>query len=489
MHIMRPPFLRLFLLVIGIVLTCNNGLADSLPGSVRLALDEAHIPVEHVGVVIWPVERNAPDLAIHAEQAFSPASTMKLVTSIAALGMLGPAWTWHTRILADQAPQQGILSGNLYLQGNGDPGLTDEQLYLLLHQLRQLGLTNIPGSLIIDESAFNIPSSAQPFDDQRWRAYNAAPAATMTNYDSTRVLLQRDASGKISILANHLPPDSRIINQLTSSGQACGDWREDIQTDWDAGQQALTVRGTWSRNCPSPSEFFITEQNPAATLAGAFADIWHDLGGQISQQWHEGSAPSSAIVLSDFSSQPLASLLIPMNKYSNNVMARNIWLTLAGNHPATTQAANDAVKKWLATQGLTLRHLVTENGSGLSRTARISPMDMAKLLVYAAHQPWWPELAGSLPITGVDGTMRKRTLTSAVAGHAHIKTGTLDGVKTLAGYVTLADGHVDAVVFFINDPQANLGQKAQDLFLQSVFQPVSVLDSRQLYESKNQTSQ
>ena len=469
MHSMFRSLACIFLLLTHLILAALPAQADSLPAVVALALRQAGIPAEHAGVVIWPVNQNHPVLSHQAEQPMSPASTMKLVTSVAALGMLGPAHVWQTGMLADNLPVNGRLTGNLYLQGTGDPGLTDERLFLLVRQLRESGLTNIDGDLVIDETAFDIPPQAS-FDDQPWRAYNAAPAATMLDFDSTRISLLRLPAGNIEIQATWLPPGSRIINHLTTSQAQCGDWREAIQTDWDDGQRQLTVSGSWSAACPSPAEFFLTEQQPAALLASAFVSLWRMSGGHISGQWREGSPPKTAVLLQTFPSLPLGQLLVGMNKYSNNIMAKTLWLDLARQQPATTQSAAHAVDLWFDQQKLNLPSLTTDNGSGLSRRARISPFDMAQLLVFASHQPWWPELVASLPIDGMDGTMKKRNQNDAVAGHAHIKTGSLDGVKTMAGYVTLNSGRVMAIVFYINDPRASAGKMAQDALLAWVYQ-------------------
>lgn len=459
---------RIFVLLCSLFLAILPGQADPLPAEVQLALRDAGIPPEHVGVVAWPADQKRPLLAWQARQPMSPASTMKLLTSVVALDMLGPAHVWQTDILADQTPQNGRLTGNLYLRGHGDPGLTDERLFLLVRQLRESGLREIDGDLVIDESAFDLPHSP-PFDDQPWRAYNARPAATMLNFDSTRVTLGRLPSGAIDVQANWLPPGSRIINQLTSNQDNCGDWREAIRTSWDQQQQMLTIAGNWPASCSAPAEFFLTEQQPAALLASAFSSLWLQSGGRIGSSWREGDTPANAILLQEFPSQPLGELLTGMNKYSNNIMAKTLWLDLANQQPATSESAGRTVEQWLQQKHLNLPSLVTDNGSGLSRTSSISPLDMAQLLVFASQQAWWPELAASLPVTGVDGTMKKRTLDDKVAGHAHIKTGSLDGVKTMAGYVTLSNGRVVTVVFDINDPHASAGKAAQDALLEWIY--------------------
>ncbi|MBL8488981.1 MAG: D-alanyl-D-alanine carboxypeptidase, partial [Rhodocyclaceae bacterium] len=168
----------------------------------------------------------------------------------------------------------------------------------------------------------------------------------------------------------------------------------------------------------------------------------------------------------------LADVVRDINKFSNNVMARQLFLTLGANGggPATADRAEAAIKAWLEAKNLRMPELVLENGSGLSRRERMSADSLARLLAAAWKSPVMPEFISSLPLTAVDGTMQRRLKTNAVAGQAHIKTGTLEGVKTMAGYVLDRAGRRQIVVLLVNHPNAAAAQPAQDALLQWVYE-------------------
>jgi D-alanyl-D-alanine carboxypeptidase/D-alanyl-D-alanine-endopeptidase (penicillin-binding protein 4) len=205
-----------------------------------------------------------------------------------------------------------------------------------------------------------------------------------------------------------------------------------------------------------------------------FRKMWHDLGGRFSGKVAEGKTPPDARLIASWESPVLAETIRDMNKFSNNVMARHLLLSLAGaqgdaNAPESAARGADAVKTWLAGRGIDAPELVIDNGSGLSRAERIAPATMGKLLQEAWRSPMMPEFISSMPIAGYDGTMRRRLTDADVAGNAHIKTGTLNEVKTMAGYLVAASGKTYTVVFFINHPNAAAGGAAQDALLQWLY--------------------
>lgn len=452
-----------------LLLLSNIAWADPLPAPVITALQQARIPLEHTGVVVWDTKQPQAWFSLNAQRSFNPASTMKLVTSYAALSILGPAYTWPTAISIDGSLHDGILDGNLYIKGYGDPGLNIERYWLLIHQLRQRDLRQINGELIIDQSFFLSdpinPDSA--FDDHPRRAYNAKPSAVMVNFNSTSINLFLTAN-TVQIKAEPLPIGAQIINQLILTNQPCNEWRDHIHTEWQADTQQLTISGQYSVLCGDKS-FALTLNNPSALVASLFTTLWQNEGGKLQGAWHIGSTPSNAQLFMTYHSPPLVQAVYELNKFSNNVMARNLFLSLDPVGPASTVNSGRIINDWLHQQNLHFPELVLENGAGLSRLERISPDSMAQLLRSAYQSPVYPELASSLPIVAVDGTMKKRGTDNQVANHAHIKTGTLDGVKTMAGYVTTQAGNHVVVVFFINDDRAAFGNAAQDALLEWVY--------------------
>jgi len=171
-------------------------------------------------------------------------------------------------------------------------------------------------------------------------------------------------------------------------------------------------------------------------------------------------------------SPALAQVVRDMNKFSNNVMARQLFLTLGAEgagEPATPEKADRVIREWLAGKGLSVPELILENGSGLSRSERISARNLGLLLLSSFRSPVMPELIASLPLAAVDGTMKKRLSDADVAGQAHIKTGSLTGVRSIAGYVLDAQGRRLVVVSMVNHPNAGNAQAAQDALLAWIY--------------------
>ena len=440
--------------------------AADLPSAVIAALAEARIPLQDVGIVVWDEDQPQPRISINPSRPFNPASTMKLVTSYAALSLLGPAYTWHTLAATDGSLHDGILDGNLYLKGNGDPGLTMERFWMLLHQLRLSGLRQINGDLIIDQSYFQ-PIAAGDFDDQPHRAYNALPAATMVNYNSNAVYLE-PKNNRLRLKAEPLPAGTRVINRIALDNFPCSSWRERIHIEWNADTRELILSGVYPRACGDKT-LSITLGDASELAGDYFTALWRSEGGILKGKIRNGVTPAQAVPALDFPSEPLAVAVYYQDKFSNNVMARNLFLSLSVIIPANPQNAAERVRSWLAQKNLDFPELVLDNGAGLSRLERISPSSMARLLRSAASSPIYAEFATALPIVATDGTMKKRDLNEAVAGHAHIKTGTLDGVKTMAGYVTRPNGQNTVVVFFIDNSNASAGTAAQDALLDWVY--------------------
>jgi D-alanyl-D-alanine carboxypeptidase/D-alanyl-D-alanine-endopeptidase (penicillin-binding protein 4) len=207
----------------------------------------------------------------------------------------------------------------------------------------------------------------------------------------------------------------------------------------------------------------------AALLRG----LWSEVGGALVGHVREGVVPPEAQLFYQHESEPLAEVVRDINKYSNNVMARELFLTLAAesrSQPAATDGAAGVVANFLASENLAMPELVIDNGSGLSRRERISAASMGRLLSAAWNSPIMPEFIASLPVVGLDGTMRHRLNGEQVAGQAHVKTGTLADCRAVAGYVFAASGRRYVVVSFINHPNAGAAQGVQDTLLQWIYQ-------------------
>jgi len=370
------------------------------------------------------------------------------------------------------------------LRGGGDPKLTYDQFDRLLRQIRARGVRDISGDLVLDRSAF-APGEIEPgrFDAQPQRPYNVVPDALLLNFKSIRLSLRPDDGSKmLALTMEPAPANLDLVNQIRltypNSG-VCGDWREKLRADVVARSAVtrLVLTGNYPAVCGEQVWNLAVQEHPQFVL-GVFRQLWAELGGTLSGGVRDGAVPPDALGLSKFDSPSLAEIVRDINKFSNNVMARQLFLTLgleAGHRPAHVEDGAEAIRGWLELKGLQMPELVLENGSGLSRLERISAYNLGRLLQAAWRSPVMPELMSSLPLAAIDGTLKKRLKTSGVAGQAHIKTGSLEGVKSLAGYVLDKNGKRWVVVFLINHHNATAAQPAMDALLQWVWEGATTL--------------
>jgi D-alanyl-D-alanine carboxypeptidase/D-alanyl-D-alanine-endopeptidase (penicillin-binding protein 4) len=261
----------------------------------------------------------------------------------------------------------------------------------------------------------------------------------------------------------------KLDNQLAPQPASnCEKWDDTLHIQ-ARGDSVILLQGGY------PSECGEREQNLSVMphtrfVATVFTALWQEIGGTLKGQTREGVLPATATLFAVHRSEPLSNVIRDINKFSNNVMARQLFLTLGSEEksPATITKSTQTVLTWLANKSLNFPELVLENGAGLSRKERISAHHLGQLLDSAAASPLGAEFVASLPILGVDGSVKKRLKNSAAASHAHLKTGTLEGVKTIAGYVKSKHGTDYTVVFLINHPNARAGQDAQDKLLEWV---------------------
>ncbi|HXF65896.1 MAG TPA: D-alanyl-D-alanine carboxypeptidase/D-alanyl-D-alanine-endopeptidase [Burkholderiales bacterium] len=457
-----------------------DALAQSaaLPAPVARALAAAGIPEAATAIYVHEVGAARPLLALGAERALNPASTIKVLTTYAALELLGPAYTWRTEAYAAGTLREEVLAGDLVLKGSGDPKLTLENFWLLLRSLRARGLREIRGDLVLDRSHFAAEEhDPARFDGDPTRPYNTGPDALLVNFKAVQLAFVPDLEARaVRILAEPRLQEVQIVNNLAlDASGACGDWVGKLKLDASAGPAAarLAFGGTYAAACGERIRNYSVLGH--VTYAGAlFRELWRELGGAFSGTVREGAASPSARLIAAVSSPALAEIVRDINKHSNNVMARQLYLTLgaAGEGPPATGAkAERTLRRWLAAKGLVFPELVLENGSGLSRIERISARSLGQLLLAAFASPVMPELIASLPLVAVDGTMKKRLAGAEVAGQAHIKTGSLAGVRSMAGYVLDAQGRRVAVVLIVNHPNATNAsvQPVQDALLKWVY--------------------
>lgn len=447
----------------------------ALPPPVAQALTAAKIPASAVAVVVQEVGGSRAALSVNATAPMNPASVMKLVTTYAALDLLGPAYRWKTEAWVNGSLRDGVLEGELILKGGGDPKLDLEAFWILLRALRGRGLREIRGDLILDRAFFEA-AAGDPgrFDGDPFRPYNVLPDALLVNYKSLRFLFYPD-NGAVRIHVEPRPPALEVINVLRLTDGSCPEgsaFRNLLKPTFEPERQRAIFAGQYPRSC-GEKDLNVALLAPNDHVAGAMRQLWAETGGTWTGAVREGQAPAGARLFYSHDSPPLAEIVRDTNKFSNNISARHLFLTLgaeAGGPPATTQKAVAAIRGWMAARRITAPELVMENGSGLSRNERISAGNLAALLQAAWGGPVMPEFIASMPIAGVDGTMRRRVKGEGVAGQAHIKTGLLSDVRSMAGYVLDRSGRRQVVVMLVNDANAHQAQPAMDALLRWVYE-------------------
>ena len=450
---------------------------STLPGSVQRALAAAKIPDAGVAVVVQEVGVHHDIVRNNAAAPMNPASVMKLVTTYAALEQLGPAYRWKTEAYATGPLQDGVLEGDLFLKGGGDPKLDLEAFGRLVRALRGKGLREIRGDLVLDRSRFERNGGdAARFDGDPFRPYNVQPDALLVNYKSLRfVFLAEPERAAVRIYADPRPPALEIANALKLAEGACPDgsaFRELLKPTFEPARQRVIFSGQYPASC-GEKDMNVSLLEPNDQVAGVMRQFWSESGGTWNGKARDGPVPPGARLLHTLDSPPLAEIVHDTNKFSNNIMARHLFLTLGAESagpPASAQKSLAAIRGWLAAKKIAAPELVMENGSGLSRIERISAGNLAALLQAAWKSPVMPEFISSLPIAGTDGTMRKRVKGEGVTGQAHIKTGLLSDVRAMAGYVLDRSGHRMVVVMLVNHANAHQAQPAMDALLRWVYE-------------------
>ena len=437
-----------------------------LPSEVEAELVRAKIPRDAVSIVVADAQPTHAAARINHRGSVlvQPASVMKLITTYAALDVLGPAFTWTTPVFIEGTTKDGVLNGSVYLQGQGDPKMVVERVWLLLRRLQGLGIKTIKGDIVIDRSAFEVPEvDPASFDGEPLRPYNAAPDAFLVNYKSVVMTFTPDLRTGLAFV-QYDPPLAGVTmaSSVPLSNTACSDYRGTLKADF-LDPKRIRFLGSYPASC-GERIWPVAYSDPSSYAMRALHGMWLEAGGRLEGVVRLGPVPTGLRANKpsfESTSAPLAEIVRDINKYSNNVMAQQLFLTLGRDtpqRPASFEASRAMLNQWWRTQLGADDVPVLDNGSGLSRSERASANALTRLLQKAYASPVMSELMASLPITGLDGTL-KRSKANAVA---HLKTGSLNGVSAIAGYVDGQNGKRYAVVAIVNHPNAHAARPAFD---------------------------
>jgi len=455
------------LLLFALSLAVSVAAAAPRTGSLEVdsALARAKLPAEAMVALVQEVGATRPRLAWQPDQPVNPASVTKLVTTYAALDLLGPAFTWTTPVWLQGTVANGVLQGDLVIKGTGDPKLVLERIWLLLRRVQQQGVREIRGDIVLDRSGFIVPEqSPADFDGEPLRPYNVRSDALLLNYRSVLLTFTPDPTRGTAQVSADPPLDGVAIDSaLPLAGGPCEDWRGGLKAEF-ADPSSIRFAGPFPAAC-GEKVWPIAYAEPASYNQRALGGMWREMGGRLSGKVRDGAAPSSPPSF-EIVSPTLPEVIRDINKFSNNVMAQQLFLTLglADRGIGTPDTARAAVRQWMFSRlGTASAGAVIDNGSGLSRETRLSARQLGQLLLAAWASPVMPELISSLPVAGIDGTMRR---SASALGRAHLKSGSLRDVASVAGFVLGNSGKRYVVVGIVNHTNASVGRPALDALVQ-----------------------
>lgn len=469
------------------------------PAELLAILQGSGLPADSIGLYVRAIGRRQPLAAVNAETPFVLASTAKIVTSLAAMDLLGPNFRWRTHAYLTGPIVEGRLLGDLMIVGGGDPLLGAHELREWMREMRRQGLEEVLGDILVDRSAFALRDSDHrntppPASD---RPHHVRPDGLIVGEGVVRVSVTGTRSPMAQVTTEPALPPALVDNRVRM-GAGCA-----VQARWTGPEDRpapvarkgvpmpvqdlspqIVVEGRWSTACESRPMALVAPAE-AGLAAQALAGTWAEVGGRLRGRVRpvdlrsaQAGQPRLPLIGPDGEpvapwathlSEPLPVLMHEMNKASNNVAARHLMLSMSRgfpDQPATLPQAQGSVQRWLKRQGLAEDDVVLENGSGLSRAERGKPRAMVQLLVKAWGSPEIASFLASLPVAGVDGTLQHRLQDGPAAGRAFLKTGTLLDSRALAGYVTGASGTIYALAVLVNHPQAAAATPTLDALVQ-----------------------
>lgn len=439
------------------------GGAVELPRPLEIVIDGHKIPSDTFSVYVREAGAREPLLAVNPDTPFNPASVIKIIPTLAALELLGPAYRWKTEVHVLGDIKSGVLHGDILFKGYGDPYLVTGEFRKLLEELRRRGIREITGDLLIDDSWFSVAyEDPGAFDNDPYRTYNVLPNAFLVNFKAVYFHFYPAANGRNVTV--HPDPELyglEIDNRLRLRKRYCGGFQRGVAVSVPDAKTAGRI--IFSGRFPTGCSHYVLSRSVLThdTYAfGMFKSLWQQLGGSIGGQVRAAEAPPADEAFLVWRSKPLSDIIKLINKFSNNVMSRQLLLTLGAElreAPGTTGKGVRVIDGYLTGLGLDAQSLKIDNGAGLSRETRASAKLLADILEHAWTIPYRPEFISSLSIPGVDGTAKNRLKYKAASGYAHIKTGTIDDVSAVAGYVHARSGRDYIVSGMMNRKRAHKG--------------------------------
>ena len=455
---------RVQLSVVGVSCCFSYALAENLPENIQAALNKYKLPDSSISIYVEQTQSKDALLDWRSNQLINPASTMKVVTTYAGLDLLGPDFTWNTNFYVNSAIVDGVVNGKFYIKGYGDPLLINETLEEAVIAIREKGVTTITDGLVIDNTYFDLKQSKLAlYDDFSMSPYNALPDAANINFGTVEFnILTGKYSSRPNVVMNPPLPGYKLFSRMRMRGGKCRSRYRDpkIELVPHQGNMTISFSGQYAKRCGNSSIYKVIT-TPDRLLHGAFKKLWQKHGGKFSGGFEHGVVPEEATLIHSLVSEPLIDQISIMNKKSNNVMTRQLFLTLGAEKigaPGSLEKSREVINTWLKKKGFETENSFIDNGSGLSRKSVLSTKLLSDLLADASQHPDGQEFIQSLSIAGIDGTMRNRFRNHPAQGQLFIKTGTLNGVRAIAGYVNSQSGNQYTVATIQQHPGIGNGR-------------------------------
>ena len=413
-------------------------------------------------------------VGLHNEKKlFNSASLVKIITTYIGLKELGPDFSWQSDFYYTGDIVGGTLKGDIIFKGTGDASFSVEDLERMIREIQRKGINRIEGNLLFDSTYFGEIPNEVTFDNDPMRAYNVLPSAISLQSNTINFRFN-SKKNKVKIEATPNIKALKIVNNIKSTREKCLSWREKLSYETKVNEQqgSLNFRGKFSKNC-KVKEIDLAMLDWQTYFYHTFKQKWLDNGGWFNGNFINTSEPldDDRLLVSHYS-DPLSNLIRDTNKYSLNLMSRNLMLTVIANennvHP-TEKMVNPYIKNWLSKNKIDNEGLFIDNGAGLSRDIMISVNQFLMILQNIYYDPMMPEIISSFPIAGIDGTLKKRMKNSPIRMKGHFKTGSMNEVSAMAGFFLNNDKEMNIFVFMMNGKKANMSQNFQEALIESVY--------------------
>ena len=439
------------LVLLAIIFSNTDGLA-----SVDALIKKHQIPENKLSIILEDSESGERLISINPSTTRSPGSVTKIFTAFAALDLLGEAYQWRTDAFIEKENNNKEIVDHLLIRGGGDPSFSLKDLEELILNIRAKGIREIRDDIYFDQTFFRQrKKSTAKFDKSPLRPYNTMHSSLIVNSNKIDLSFNlNEQTGKPDITPLFLPIGIEIENNLSVGSGKCKDFRSKVTFDEKFRKQTLTIliNGVYPAQCKNlDHDLAITRTEHY--FFGVFKKLWLNSGGTINGYYKKKNKSNKHVLVAHVFSEELSTALEMMLKESDNLTARNIFLSL----PEFSKRKELRNSRKLLYGSMKENNIhwhfrnIIDNGSGLSRVTRIKAESVMSLIQEIDQGTKFSSIKSMLPISGVDGTLKNIYQSKLLRGQLRLKTGTLNGVRCLAGFITTKSGNEYRFVFMHNN--------------------------------------